>query len=108
MAAPFDQLMRRADDRLFEVFGECGLSTYRDPAGLSPPAPVEAIVSRDIEVAGADGVFRAYQLVVELRLHQVPAPKRGGRLTLPGGAYLLEEPIRTDGLVALWSLQPTR
>lgn len=104
--------MGRADDQLFAVFGDrrpggCR-PVYRDPAGSAPPRDVEVCRDRDVKVAGADGIFRTVQHVAELRLCQVPNPRRGARLTLSDGEYALDEHLDTDGLVSRWSLLPLR
>lgn len=102
--------MQRADDTLFKVFGEDrdqGKPTYTAPDGLSPPIEVEAMLSRNAQLAGADGMFRVVQYLAELRVSQVRG-KRGGKLVLADGAFLLEDLIDSDGLVERWSLMPVR
>lgn len=110
MASEFDRLMQRADDVLFGVFGEDrdqGKPTYTAPDGLSQPIEVEAMLSRNAQLAGADGMFRVVQYLAELRCSQMRG-KRGGRLELVDGAFLLEDMIDSDGLVERWSLMPVR
>lgn len=110
MASEFDRLMQQADDTLFKVFGEDraqGLPTYTAPDGLSQPIEVEAMLSRNAQLAGADGMFRVVQCLAELRCSQMRG-KRGGRLELADGAFLLEDMIDSDGLVEHWSLMPVR
>lgn len=111
MASKFDRIMHRADDTLFRVFGEdraaCG-PVYIPPDGWANPIPLEVILGRNVEVAGADGVFRVVQYLADIRLSQVPNPKRLGRLKLAEGDFILEEPLGSDGLVARWALLPGR
>ncbi|MTZ15211.1 hypothetical protein GNE00_15785 [Pseudomonas sp. JL972] len=111
MASLFDRIMQRADDTLFRVFGEdrndCG-PTYTAPDGFARPVPLEVILGRNVEVAGADGTFRVVQYLAEIRLSQVRCPKRGGRLTLSEGVFILEEPLGSDALVERWALLPGR
>lgn len=108
MASDFDRLMQQADDQLFQVFGEKTQPTYLQPGGLGRPVPVEVILGRDVEVAGADGAFRAVQYLAEIRLSQVCAPKRGARLLLSEGVFILDEPLGSDALVERWALLPGR
>lgn len=110
MASEFDRLMQQADDVLFGVFGEDrdqGKPTYTAPDGLSQPIEVQAMLSRNAQLAGADGMFRVVQYLAELRVSQMRG-KRGGRLELAAGAFLLEDMIDNDGLVERWSLMPAR
>ena len=107
MSSEFDRLMSMGDDRYFEVFKE-HCSTYTEPTGIAQPVSVDASLSRDAQVAGADGMFMTVQYLVELRLCQVRKPRKGGRLKLPDGEFLLEERIDADGLVERWSLIPRR
>lgn len=111
MASEFDRLMQQADDALFKVFGEdesVSLPTYTPPGGIAPSVDVSVMLGRNVEVAGADGSFRTIQLLAELRLSQIAKPRRGGRLKLAEGEFLLEEPIDSDGLVERWTLMPLR
>lgn len=105
MSSDFDRIMRRADDSLFRVFGEdrCqgATPTYLQPGGLQTSC--EVMLSRDVTVAGADGMFRAVKILAELRTHQVSG-KRGGILSLAEGRYKLDDFIDTDGIVERWSL----
>lgn len=109
MASPFDALMQQADDVLFRTFGEQqdGGCTYTAPGGTTAPVPVEVILNRNAQVAGADGLFYTVQFLAELRLNQID-PKRDGRLSLPDGQYRLDKPVDSDGLVERWSLLPVR
>ncbi len=111
MASDFDRIMRRADTTLFRVFGEdrgsCG-PTYTSPDGFARPVQLDVILGRDVEVAGADGTFRVVQCLVEIRLCQLAKPKRGGRLNLAEGEFILDEPLGTDGIVERWALLPAR
>ncbi|MGF6692658.1 head-tail joining protein [Metapseudomonas resinovorans] len=106
MASEFDRLMSRADDTLFRVFGEKGCSTYTAPGGMSRSVDVDVMLSKNVQVAGADGIFRAVQNLAELRLCQVPRPSRGGVLSLSDGRFLLDEKLDSDGLVERWALTP--
>lgn len=111
MASEFDRRMQQADEVLFAVFGEdesVSGPTYTPAGGLGPPVNVSVMLGRNVEVAGADGTFRTIQLLAELRLSQIAKPKRGGRLKLASGEFLLEEPIDSDGLVERWTLMPAR
>lgn len=106
MASDFDRLMQQADDTLFKVFGEDranGQPTYTAPGGLSQPVEVEVMLSRNVQLAGADGMFRLVHYLAELRVRQLRG-KRGGRLELIDGSFLLEDMIDADGLVERWSL----
>lgn len=108
MASEFDRLMQQADDTLFKVFGEDRDNvqpTYTAPGGMSQPIEVEVMLNRNAQLAGADGMFRMVQYLAELRVSQVRG-KRGGRLQLADGAFLLDDMIDTDGLVERWSLLP--
>lgn len=111
MASAFDRIMQRADDTLFRVFGEdkltCG-PTYSAPDDFGRPVPLDVILGRNVEVAGADGAFRVVQCLAEIRLSQLARPKRGGRLKLAEGEFILEEPLGSDGLVERWALLPAR
>ena len=110
MACEFDRLMQQADDTLFKVFGEdsdSGQPTYTAPGGLSQPFELQVMLSRNAQLAGADGMFRVVQYLAELRVSQVRG-KRGARLDLADGAFLLEDMIDSDGLVERWSLIPVR
>jgi len=100
----FDRLMGRADDRLFDVFGD--RASYRSPDSLQEQPGITLIISRNVEVAGADGVFRVVQLLAELRTSEVGSLKSGGLITQGCHRYRLDERIRTDGLVEYWSLLP--
>lgn len=111
MTSEFDRLMQQADDALFKVFGEdesISRPTYTPPDGIGPPADVSVMLGRNVQVAGADGCFRTVELLAELRLSQIVKPKRGGKLTLAEGQFLLGEPIDSDGLVERWTLMPLR
>jgi hypothetical protein len=111
MASEFDRLMQQADDALFRVFGEDESviqPTYTSPGGIGQSVDVSVMLGRNVEVAGADGSFRTIQLLAELRLSQIAKPRRGGRLKLAEGDFLLEEPIDSDGLVERWTLMPLR
>lgn len=108
MTSEFDRLMCRADETLFGVFGENGECTYTAPSSLAPPQRLRPIISRNVQVAGADGIFRAVQALVEIRLCEVSAPRRGGRLRTPDETFTLEEQIDSDGLVERWTLLPAR
>lgn len=106
MASEFDRLMQQADDKLFGVFGESD-GTYYPPEGQGPPLQhVRPSLDRNVQIAGADGMFRTVQVLAELRLSQVPKPRRGGRLVVPAGSFVLAEPIDSDGIVERWSLMP--
>jgi hypothetical protein len=111
MASAFDRIMQRADDTLFRVFGEdkltCG-PTYSAPDDFGRPVPLDVIIGREVEVAGADGTFRVVQCLAEIRLCQLAKPKRGGRLKLAEGDFILDEPLGTDALVERWALIPAR
>ena len=109
MASEFDRLMQLADDTLFKVFGEdesVSRPTYTPPGGVCAPVYVSVMLGRNVEVAGADGSFRAVELLAELRLSQVAKPKRGGKLVLADGEFLLGKQIDSVGLVERWSLMP--
>lgn len=100
----FDRLMQRADDKLFDVFGD--QASYRSPDSLAEQPGVTVIISRNVEVAGADGVFRVVQLLAELRCSEVGSIKGGALIIQERNRYRLDERIRTDGLVEYWSLLP--
>lgn len=110
MASEFNRLMQLADDALFKVFGEDeSVSPPRyTPTGGLPPFDVSVMLGRNVEVAGADGTFRTVELLAELRLSQIARPKRGARLELAEGEFLLGELIDSDGLVERWTLMPVR
>src|SRR5690606_14026359 len=104
MSSDFDRLMRRADDSLFRVFGEdrCnGKPTYTPPGGA--PVACEVMLSRDVSVAGADGIFRSVKILADIRVDQMHG-KRGGILTLAEGRFKLADPVDNDGLVERWEL----
>jgi hypothetical protein len=104
MSSDFDQLMRRADDSLFRVFGEhrCnGKPTYTPPGGA--PVACEVMLSRDVSVAGVGGMFRSVKILADIRGQQVRG-KRGGLLELAEGRFKLAEPVDNDGLVERWEL----
>lgn len=111
MASAFDRVMQRADDTLFRVFGEdrvtCG-PTYTPPDGIGGTVSLDIILGHNVEVAGADGTFRVVQCLAEIRLSQLPNPKRGGRLRLAEGQFTLEEPLGADAQVTRWALLPAR
>lgn len=98
--------MRQADDDLYRVFGEhcCAgkAPTYQPPDGGGQVC-VEVMISRDVTVAGADGIFRPVQFLAELRMHQVRG-RRGGLLTVEAGRFKLDDQLDSDGLVEKWSL----
>jgi hypothetical protein len=111
MASAFDRFMQRADDALFRVFGEdrdACVPTYTPPDGFGAPLHLDVILGHNVEVAGADGSFRVVQCLAEIRLSQVPSPKRGARLKLVEGEFILEEPLGADAQVARWALLPAR
>ena len=111
MSSAFDRVMQRADDTLFRVFGEdrvtCG-PTYIPPDGFGGMVSLDIILGHNVEVAGADGTFRVVQCLAEIRLSQLPNPKRGGRLRLAEGEFILDERLGTDGSVERWALLPAR
>ena len=107
MNNPFDRLMARADAVLFDAFGNKGVS-YQGPHCYTPIPNLTVIISHNVEMAVADGVFRPIQHLAEIRLAEVPEPRAGGQLHCRSGRYRLDERIRTDGLVEYWSLLPVR
>ena len=106
MNTRFDRLMSRADEVLFDAFGEG--ARYQDCIGTPSLAGITVVISHNVESAGADGVFRVIQHLAEIRLSEVPNPTAQALLTVGCKRYRLDERIRTDGLVEYWSLLPER
>lgn len=101
----FDRLMERADTVLFKAFGDG--AQYQE--GLRPALTgLTIIVSHNVEVAGADGLFQIVQHLAEIRHSDVPKPTSGAIITVNCTRYRLDERLRTDGLVEYWSLLPER
>lgn len=98
----FDRLMERADEVLFQAFGDG--ARYRSADGCQQLDGLTIIVSRDVETAGADGMFRPVQFLAEIRRSEVPRPQAGAQITAGRTRYRLDERIRTDGLIEYWSL----
>ena len=104
MTNRFDQIMAQADNVLFRVFGDS--AQYRSSTGCEQRNGATVIISRNVEIAGADGLFRLIQHLAEIRTSEIPSPTAGSVITVDGQRYRLDERIRTDGLVEYWSLLP--
>lgn len=100
----FDELFDEADDELFETFGERGGAIY-DPGYGCQPKQVGAVLQRS--VGGIGGVlFAPVELAVDIRIREVPEPRKGDLITLGGKRYVLDEHMGTDSLINRFSLMP--
>tara|TARA_R110002124_G_scaffold213962_1_gene379984 strand:- start:14936 stop:15256 length:321 start_codon:yes stop_codon:yes gene_type:complete len=106
MDSEFDRLMTQADESLFAVFGSTWC--YTGPMG-TPALPQTTIcISKNVQIEGADGLFRPVAALAEIRLCEVPKPQGDAQIHNDHERYRLDKRIDSDGLVERWSLLPVR
>ena len=106
MNSEFDRLMDQADGQLFKVFGSAWC--YTGPAGPPVVPDLSVCISKNVQVEGADGLFRPVAALGEFRLSQIAKPQGDAQIHNATERYRLDKRIDSDGLVERWSLMPVR
>ncbi|NWD49024.1 head-tail joining protein [Pseudomonas gingeri] len=101
----FDEAFDDADAELFETFGEKGGGLYEPIAG-GQPKNVGAVLLSSVGAVGGSGAFVNVERAVDLRIRQVPEPRRGDILTIGCKRYVLDEFMGADSLINRYSLLP--
>ena len=87
----------RARNRLFAHLGEEAVLS-------SHPIPVLAVISRNVELIGEDGLVD--RVVTTATLPEECAPRAGDSLMVGADVWTLDAPLRSDADVPEWVLLP--
>jgi len=74
-----------------------GTADYANPSGSPVASGVTVMIDRNLERAGADGMFVSIPLAITWRKAELAEVARGGTFTLGATSYIVEQPVSDDG-----------
>ncbi|MFC2974712.1 hypothetical protein ACFOJE_21195 [Azotobacter bryophylli] len=107
MAASFNVMTAALDAAVMAALND-GLADYLDAAGNPVASDVTVIVDRNLERAGADGMFISIPLAITWRKVELSTAISGGVFTLGTERYLVEGIVSDDGYMITASCMETR
>lgn len=100
------QFLADMDSSLHAAFAagglaDIGLYSAPDADPGTPPTSCRVYVDRDIQTQGDTQQFKAGRVEVAFVLADV-LPRKGGRITVDGDAYITMDKVTDDGSLSRW------